>query len=131
MEIAQSVMQVEVEGDSLIASWPNLKSVNSPEFFKSFVSLFVTIREKEISKVIIDSGQPNGGFLTDTIINFGLKVVPYTSLKRIALLESTDFYWDNSLLQIFKYLNSAMDIAIEAKILPNKRAALDWLNKKS
>ena len=128
MKKPASVMQLEIEGNKLIASWPNLKSINSPEFFKSFVSLFVMIREKYISKVVLDSGQPQGGIISDSIINFGLKIVPFTTLERIALLESNDFHWDNNLLQIFNYLNASMNSPLEVKLFSSKSGALEWLN---
>ncbi|MFC6999945.1 hypothetical protein [Rufibacter roseus] len=127
MEVQAGVMQLEIEGKRLIASWPTLESVNSPEFFRSFVSLFVTIRERHISELILDSGQPQGGTVSEPIINFGLKVAPFTALKRVALLESTDFHWDNNLLQILCYLSTSMDFPLEVKLFPSRSLALEWL----
>ena len=128
MKASASVMQMEIEGNTLVASWPCLKSVNSSEFFRSFVSLFVTIRQNAIAGVILDSGQPQGGTVSDSLINFGLKIVPYTALRRIALLESTDFHWDNNLLQIFAYCATFKSSPLQAQLFPSRSEALEWLN---
>ncbi|QHL87350.1 hypothetical protein GU926_07845 [Nibribacter ruber] len=90
--------------------------------------LFITIREKNIEDVILDSGQPKGGTVSESVMNFGIKIAPHTALKRIALLESPDFHWDNNLLQIFAYLQTTFSLPLESRLFPSKSDALAWLS---
>ncbi|WP_188500586.1 hypothetical protein [Pontibacter amylolyticus] len=113
----------------LSVKWSDELSVESDQFYESIVTLFVAIREKQVANLIVASGKPSGGVLTEDIIHHIVRNIPDTPLKRIALLESPDYLWDANLYQVIKLLivNHQLPIAIE--VVKDEFAARKWFNQ--
>ncbi|WP_242921290.1 hypothetical protein [Pontibacter liquoris] len=111
----------------LSAKWSDALSVESSGFLQTIHSLFTFIQENEVTNLIIDSGIPAGGVLTEELIEFFTRQVPNTSLKYIALLESPDYLWDNNLYQVLSLLITTYRLPIAVKLLKSRTAAQEWL----
>jgi hypothetical protein len=113
---------------SLISvKWSNELSVESPEFLQTIIALFDTINREQVTNLIVDSGIPAGGTLTEDIIAFFIHNIPNTTLKHIILLESPDYLWDDNLYQVIKLLVDTYKLPIKVELLKNQTAALKWL----
>lgn len=116
--------------DNILAvKWRDELSVESALFSETIVALFNTIKEKQISKLIIDSGKPAGGVLTDGVINYFIQNIPGTTIRYVALLESTDYLWDQNLLQVLNLLIDTHQIPVSVNLVQNKANAEEWLSE--
>ncbi|WP_299705724.1 hypothetical protein [uncultured Pontibacter sp.] len=106
--------------------WSDELSVESGQFQETMVSLFSTIVEKNVSNLIVDSGTPAGGVLTEEVISRFIQHIPNTPLRNIAILESTDYLWDYNLLQVIKLLISNYDLPIAVELMKGSAAAAKW-----
>lgn len=113
----------------LSAKWSDELSVESFDFFQTIVSLFATVQEKQVSNLFIDSGIPAGGVLTEELIDYFIHNIPNTPLRKIAILESPDYLWDNNLYQVILLLVSTYHLPIEVKLLKTPGAVREWLRK--
>ncbi|RIJ37448.1 hypothetical protein [Pontibacter oryzae] len=113
----------------LSAKWSDDLSVESLEFFQTVVSLFDTVQKKQVPNLLIDSGIPAGGVLSEELIDYFIHNIPNTPLKKIALLESPDYLWDNNLYQVILLLVTTYQLPIEVKLLKSPGAVREWLRK--
>lgn len=113
----------------LSAKWSDELSVESFDFFQTIVSLFATVQEKQVPNLFIDSGIPAGGVLTEELIDYFIHNIPNTPLRKIAILESPDYLWDNNLYQVILLLVSTYHLPIEVKLLKTPGAVREWLRK--
>jgi hypothetical protein len=114
---AQSILSVK---------WPDELSVGSAAFFQTVIALFATIREKQVANLMIDSGIPAGGILTEEIIDFFIRNIPNTPLKNIAILESPDYLWDNNLYQVITLLVTTFQLPIAVTLVKSRASGLEW-----
>jgi hypothetical protein len=114
---------------TLSVKWTDDLSVESIQFFRSIVALFSTIHEKQVANLIVASGIPAGGGLTEDIINHFIQNIPGTPLKRIAILESPDYLWDSNLYQVIKLLITNYKLPIAIEVLGSESAAKKWFNQ--
>jgi hypothetical protein len=127
MEVDEMKLDYDNSKHVLSVSWANELSVESAQFYQTIVSLFATIKEKQVSNLIIDSGIPAGGQLTEKIINFFIQSIPDTSLKNIAILESPDYLWDNNLYQVISLLITTYQLPIAVKLVSTHASGLKWI----
>ena len=120
-------LEYEADQDILYVKWADDLSVESAMFLQTIISLFTTIHKNKISNLIIDSGIPSGGVLTEEFIHYCIQQIPSIPLKKIALLESPDYHWDNNLYQIIKLLITNHHLPIAVKIAKSRSAAQDWV----
>ncbi|WP_347157398.1 hypothetical protein [Pontibacter chitinilyticus] len=116
-EVAQNVFTVK---------WSDALSVESPLFYQTIISLFAIIQERKVRNLIIDSGIPAGGVLTEEVINYFIQHIPYTTLRNIALLESPDFLWDNNLYQVLSLLITSYHLPIAIEMVKSPEAGREW-----
>ena len=121
-------MVYEATPNILSVRWSDDLSVESARFLQTIVSLFATIREKQVANLIVESGIPAGGVLTEDIINYFIQNIPGTPLKRIAILESSDYLWDSNLYQVIKMLITSYNLPIGVELLKNKPDARKWFS---
>jgi hypothetical protein len=114
-------------GDVLVTRWDDNLSVLTPEFLESVKKLVGLLTEKSIPKLLIDSGIPEGGVLTEEVITYLIENAAQTQVRYIAILESVDFHWDNNMGQLFNYLQSIVPFSFEVRFFRNSTEALDWL----
>ena len=107
--------------------WSDDLSVESTEFFQTVVFLFGFITEKQVRCLMVDSGVPAGGVLTEEIIDFFTINIRNTPLKHIALLESPDYLWDNNLYQVIRMLISGYQLPITVEMFKNSTIGYKWL----
>lgn len=120
----------EISEDVLLASWPSYVKSESPEFFDSVLDLFRLIREKDIKHLLVDSGTPAGGGLTEEVIHYiEAEVFQCCPLQKVALLESVDFLWDNNMVQLINYLITAMNLDVQFRMFHSKEIAVNWLHE--
>lgn len=113
----------------LLASWPHHVRSESPEFLRSLQVLFGLIREKEMTRLLVDSGTPDGGTLTEEVIAcMKQEVCRFCPLKKVALLESVDYHWDNNIMQVFNYLKLTLGLEVQIRMFSSRDMALNWLN---
>ncbi|MBC5994892.1 hypothetical protein [Pontibacter cellulosilyticus] len=112
--------------DILCVNWSDELSVESYEFFQTVVYLFTFIQKKQVTNLMIDSGIPAGGVLTEEIIEYFIQSIPNTPLKNIALLESPDYLWDGNLYQVIKLLVTTYQLPIAVKLMKNRVACYKW-----
>ncbi|WP_266203415.1 hypothetical protein [Pontibacter kalidii] len=110
----------------LHVSWSDDLSVESARFLQTVVYLFTTIQEQKVSHLIIDSGLPAGGVLTEEVIQCFIHHIPHTTLRKIALLDSPDYLWDYNLLQVISLLVANYKLPIEVKLVSSHAAGLRW-----
>ncbi|WP_018476584.1 hypothetical protein [Pontibacter roseus] len=110
----------------LSVKWSDELSVESDQFFQTVVTLFATIQENKVANLIIDSGIPAGGVLTEEVIHYFIQHIPHTTLKNIAILESPDYLWDNNLYQVIKLLINSYDLPIGIRLVKSVAAAKSW-----
>ena len=115
----------------LAVKWRDELSVESEVFSETIVTLFDKIKENKVAKLIVDSGKPAGGVLTEGVINFLIQNIPGSTLQFIALLESTDYLWDQNLLQVINLLIYTHQLPVSVKLVRNKTAAEEWLSEVS
>jgi hypothetical protein len=121
------MVMVHEEGAGMLSvKWSDELSVESIQFQESIVSLFSTIVEKNIINLIVDSGNPAGGVLTEEVISHFIQHIPNTPLRNIAILESTDYLWDNNLLQVIKLLITNYNLPIAVELVKGSKAASKW-----
>lgn len=118
----------EVTGNILSVKWSDELSVESAQFFQTIVSLFAAIQEKKVTNLIIDSGIPAGGVLTEEVIHYFIQHIPGTPLKNIAVLESPDYLWDYNLYQVIKLLITSYHLPIAVKLVKSTAAARNWFS---
>jgi hypothetical protein len=126
-ESKEDLMTLVYEADANILSvkWSDELSVESARFFQTIVSLFATIQEKKVANIIIDSGIPAGGVLTEEVINYFIQNIPGTPLRNIAILESPDYLWDDNLYQVMKLLITSYQLPIAVKLVKSRAEALE------
>jgi hypothetical protein len=110
----------------LSVKWSDELSVESGEFFQTIVSLFTAIQEMQVANLLVDSGIPAGGLLTEEIIDYFIQSIPGTPLKSIAILESPDYLWDNNLYQVIMLLVTTYQLPIAVTLVKSRAAALEW-----
>ncbi|MCP2042745.1 hypothetical protein [Pontibacter sp. HSC-36F09] len=116
----------EAASNTLSVKWSDDLSVESEQFYESIVALFATIREKQVANLIVASGSPSGGVLTEDIITHFIHNIPDTPLQRIALLESPDYLWDSNLYQVIKLLIVSHHLPIAVEVAEDETAARKW-----
>jgi hypothetical protein len=129
--IRDDFMELAYEDSQNILSvkWSDDLSVESPCFFQTIVSLFAFIQEKKVRSLMIDSGIPAGGVLTEEIIDYFIQHIPATPLKNIAILESPDYLWDNNLYQVINLLITTYRLSIALKLVKSRDAGQKWLSR--
>lgn len=110
----------------LSVKWSDELSVESSQFQETMISLFSTIVQKNVINLIVDSGTPSGGVLTEDVISHFVQHIPHTPLQHIAILESTDYLWDYNLLQVIKLLVANYDLPIAVELVKGSAAASKW-----
>lgn len=122
-------MVYEAVPNILSVRWSDELSVESARFFQTIVTLFTAIHEKQVANLMVASGKPAGGVLTEDIIHHIVRNIPDTPLQRIAILESSDYLWDANLYQVIKLLivNHHLPIAIE--VVKDEAAARKWFHQ--
>lgn len=113
----------------LCAKWSDELGVESPEFFQTITSLFVAIQEKQITDLMIDSGIPAGGVLTEKLIDLFIQNTSNTPLQNIAILESSDYLWDYNLYQVIKLLVAKYELPITVKLVKSRAEGLQWFKQ--
>lgn len=123
-------MKLEFEGAQNVVSvkWFDELRVESPQFLQTIVFLFATIKEKQAINLLIDSGLPAGGVLTEEIIQHFIQHIPDTPLKCIAILESPDYLWDNNLYQVISLLITTYQLPIVVKMVKSHVVGLEWFS---
>lgn len=131
VESEDSMMKLVYEAAPNILSvkWSDELSVESAQFFKSIVTLFGTIHEKQVANLIVASGSPSGGVLTEDIITHFIHNIPNTPLQRIAMLESPDYLWDSNLYQVIKLLVVSHQLPIAVEVVKDEAAARKWFTQ--
>ncbi|GAA4435098.1 hypothetical protein GCM10023188_26800 [Pontibacter saemangeumensis] len=121
-------MEMAYEGARNILSvkWSDELSVESSRFFQTIVSLFAVIQERKVTNLMIDSGIPAGGVLTEEIIEYFIQHIPHTPLKNIAILESPDYLWDNNLYQVISLLITSYQLPIGLKLVKSRASGQEW-----
>ncbi|MDX5419786.1 MAG: hypothetical protein LPK09_11270 [Hymenobacteraceae bacterium] len=119
-------MMYEKSTGTLSVKWSDELSVESGQFQETIVSLFSTIVEKNVVNLVVDSGTPAGGVLTEEVIFLFIQHIPNTPLRNIAILESPDYLWDYNLLQVIKLLISNYDLPILVELVKGSAAASKW-----
>ncbi|HSI89683.1 MAG TPA: hypothetical protein VK927_01140 [Adhaeribacter sp.] len=127
LTVASQVFDFQIKNHVLFAGWSNSVSVESPQFMESIKHLFYVAAEYNITRILIDSGTPSGGALTEDLVNLVQKYLPTVQPERIALLESPDFHWDNNLFQVLKYLKTALNMSFEIRSFSTRSLAQEWL----
>ncbi|MBD1398938.1 hypothetical protein H9Q13_17340 [Pontibacter sp. JH31] len=129
MAASDDKMVVEYEESTGILSvkWSDELSVESSHFQETIASLFGTIIDKKVVSLIVDSGTPSGGVLTEQVISQFIQHIPGTPLRNIAILESTDYLWDYNLVQVIKLLVSSYDLPIAVELMKGSAAARKWI----
>jgi uncharacterized protein YodC (DUF2158 family) len=127
-ESDDKMMVVEYEESTGVLSvkWSDELSVESSQFRETIVSLFSTIVQKKVVSLIVDSGTPAGGVLTEQVISQFIQHIPGTPLRNIAILESSDYLWDCNLVQVIKLLVSNYDLPIAVELMKGSAAARKW-----
>lgn len=115
--------------NTLTVRWSDDLSVESDHFFQTIVSLFATIQERKVTNLMVDSGMPAGGVLTEEIIHYFIQHIPNTPLENIALLESPDYLWDNNLYQVIMLLISIYRLPIAVKLVRSQAAGQEWFSR--
>lgn len=123
-------MELEFEGirNAVSVKWSDDLSVESPQFLQTIVFLYATIKEKQAVNLLIDSGLPAGGVLTEEVIQYFIRHIPDTPLKRIAILESPDYLWDNNLYQVISLLITTYQLPILVKMVKSRAVGLEWFS---
>jgi hypothetical protein len=120
----------KIINDLLLASWPFHIRSESPEFYDSILVLFRLIKEKQVKKLLLDSGIPDGGTLTEEVIAFVKhEVFLLCPLQKVALLESVDYHWDNNMIQFINYLRLTLALDVQFSTFASKEAAIAWLTQ--
>lgn len=117
----------EVRGDVILASWKDELSAESQAFLDSVKHLIRFGHERSIKKILIDSGTPAGGVLTEEVMLLMQNSFGEVAIEKMALLESSDFHWDNNLYQFLQYLKVMLQLSYQVRLFNNKTAALEWL----
>lgn len=118
----------EAATSTLSVSWSDDLSVESPLFFETIVSLFATIHEKRVTNLLVNSGIPSGGVLTEEVINYFIRQIPDTPLKNIAILESPDYLWDDNLYKVITLLVSTFQLPISVKLVASRAVGSEWIS---
>ncbi len=129
--IQDGLMELSYEASPNILSvkWSDELSVESDQFLQTLVTLFAAIQEKKVTNLIIDSGVPAGGVLTENIMNYFIEQIHHTTLQNIAILESPDYLWDNNLYQVIALLISTYHLPIAVRLVKSHAAGHEWLTK--
>lgn len=118
---------LEIKDDLLIASWP-LPFRSTSEFSDSLLKLLRLIKEKEIRKLFLGTCNPNEGILTEEVIVFlEQQLFHRCPLQKVALLESTDFHWDNNIVQLINYLVLTFELDLQFRMFAYEEEAVAWL----
>ncbi|WP_161889912.1 hypothetical protein [Pontibacter russatus] len=117
----------EAATSTLSVGWSDDLSVESPLFFETIVSLFATIHEKRVTNLLVSSGIPSGGVLTEEVINYFIRQIPDTPLKHIAILESPDYLWDDNLYKVITLLVSTFQLPISVKLAASRAVGKEWI----
>lgn len=118
----------EIGNGLLAASWPHHVRSTSPEFLESVKILFNLVGEHKLSRLLLDSGTPDGGTLTEELIAcMKQELSQDCSLKKVALLESVDYHWDNNIMQVFSYLKMTLGLDVQIRMFSSRDMAMNWL----
>jgi hypothetical protein len=127
-EVATS--KFDIKHDLLLASWPDYVEAESAGFYDSILLLFRLIKENKIKKLLLDSGTPDGGILTEEVIAFvEQEVCLDCPLQKVALLESSDYHWDNNMVQFINYLILSRGLEVQFQMFLTREAAIKWLTE--
>lgn len=126
MEVSLMELAYDDVRNILSVKWSDELSVESTQFFDTIITLFATIKDKQVANLMVDSGIPAGGLLTGEIIEYFIQQIPNTPLKNIAILESPDYLWDNNLYQVILLLVTTYELPIAVKMVKNCSVALEW-----
>ena len=118
----------EIDNGLLQASWSEDLRSESAEFYASVQCLLEIIIDRKVTRLLLDSGKPEGGILTEEVTGYILKHTPFTKLEKVALLESHDFHWDNNIIQLARYLQQTIMVPFEFKLFATNSDAVAWLN---
>jgi hypothetical protein len=129
MEVCLMELAYDDIRNILSVKWSDELSVESAQFFETIITLFATIRQKQVINLIVDSGIPAGGLLTEEIIEYFIQQIPSTPLRNIAILESPDYLWDNNLYQVIALLVATYKLPITVKLVKNRSGALQWFSR--
>ncbi|MCC9166409.1 hypothetical protein [Pontibacter harenae] len=125
------LMELAHDADSnmLSAQWSDDLSVESAQFLQSIVYLFKVVQERNVANLVVDSGVPAGGVLTEEVLHYFVKHISNTPLQKIAILESPDYLWDNNLYQVIQLLISNYQLPIKVKLLKSQADCLEWFSQ--
>jgi hypothetical protein len=129
MEVCLMELAYDDIRNILSVKWSDELSVESAQFFETIITLFATIRQKQVINLVVDSGIPAGGLLTEEIIEYFIQQIPSTPLRNIAILESPDYLWDNNLYQVIALLVATYKLPIAVKLVKNRSGALQWFSR--
>ncbi|MBJ6117431.1 hypothetical protein JAO76_04475 [Pontibacter sp. BT310] len=129
MEVSLMELAYDDIRNVLSVKWSDELSVESAQFFETIISLFATIRQKQVINLVVDSGIPAGGLLTEEIIEYFIQQIPSTPLRNIAIMESPDYLWDNNLYQVIALLVATYKLPIAVKLVKNRSGALQWFSR--
>jgi hypothetical protein len=129
MEVCLMELAYDDIRNILSVKWSDELSVESAQFFETIITLFATIRQKQVINLVVDSGIPAGGLLTEEIIEYFIQQIPSTPLRNIAILESPDYLWDNNLYQVIALLAATYKLPIAVKLVKNRSGALQWFSR--
>jgi hypothetical protein len=118
----------EVRNKVLLASWHNSLNLESELFRDSVSKLFSLAATENIEHFFIDSGTPRGEPLPVEVISDVQNAIGKLGVRKIALLESVNFHWDNNLIQFLKYLKTSQNLTFEFKTFYARSLALEWLS---
>ncbi|MGV3639339.1 MAG: hypothetical protein ACO1NZ_02395 [Adhaeribacter sp.] len=90
--------------------------------------MFNLVREQKLSRLLLDSGTPDGGTLTEELIAcMKQELSQDCCLKKVALLESVDYHWDNNIMQVFNYLKMTLGLDVQLRMFSTRDMAMNWL----
>ena len=127
-EITYMELAYEAVTSTLSVRWSDDLSVESPLFFETIVSLFATIHEKRVTNLLVSSGIPSGGVLTEEVIDYFIRHIPDTPLQNIAILESPDYLWDDNLYKVITLLVSTYQLPISVKLVESRAVGKEWIS---
>ena len=121
------------QSDKILAiNWPAFIDIYSKEFKETVVLFFKLIKEVNILKLLLNSGDNTNNiekFIPEELLDLIRKVLADTKLEKLARVESTDVLWEINLMQVIDYLKQVLNLHFDVAFFAAQETALNWLRE--
>ncbi|WP_026463673.1 hypothetical protein [Adhaeribacter aquaticus] len=124
------LINLEINETLLLASCQSLTNNEPINTKAAIIPLLEALGNKEIELLLLDLQIPLQDGIPEEVLIHTSEILPQSNLRKIAIIESTDYYWDQNILQTILLLKANFNLPLKAQLFETRETALDWLYTK-